>query len=100
MNKQEKLQHLKGLLVIANDEHVKTSVKNSAVLEIWKELETPCSKIVQKTLSNYYHQDRPSSDVVRDAVFESLLWLITNTKSWDPKRGGSPQLGRTKRLLK
>lgn len=98
MNKQEKLQHLKGLLIIANDEHVKTSVKNSAFLELWKELETPCSKIVQKTLSNYYHQDRPSSDVTRDAVFESLLWLITNAKSWDPKRGGSPTTWAYKKI--
>ena len=98
MNKQEKLQHLKELLVIVNDEHVKTSVKNSAFLELWKELETPCSKIVQKTLSNYYHQDRPSSDVVRDAVFESLLWLITNAKSWDPKRGGSPTTWAYKKI--
>lgn len=98
MNKQEKLQHLKELLVIVNDEHVKTAVKDRAFLELWKELETPCSKIVQKTLSNYYHHDRPSSDLVNDAVFESVLWLITNAKSWDPKRGGSPTTWAYKKI--
>lgn len=92
MNKQQKLQHLKDLLVIVNDEHVKKAVKDKAFLELWKEFETPVAKIVSKTLSSYYHLDRPSSDLVSDAVFESILWLINNNnaKSWDPKKGASP----------
>lgn len=90
MNKQEKLQHLKELLVIVNDEHFKKAVKDKAWLELWRDLETPVAKIVQKTISGCYHHDRPSSDLVQDAVFASVLWLITNAKSWDPKRGAAP----------
>ena len=87
MNKQEKLQHLKRLMVLVNDEHVQKAVKDKAWLELWKELQTPVAKIVQKTLSKYYKHDRPSSDVVSDAVFESMLWIILNSKSYDPKKG-------------
>lgn len=100
MNKQQKLQHLKDLLVIVNDEHVKKAVKDKAFLELWKEFETPVAKIVSKTLSNYYHLDRPSSDLVSDAVFESILWLIdkNNAKSWDPKRGALPSSWAYKKI--
>jgi hypothetical protein len=98
MNKQQKLQHLKDLLVIVNDEHVKKAVKDKAFLELWKELETPVAKIVSKTLSNYYHLDRPSSDLVSSAVFESILWLITNARSWDPKRGALPSSWAYKKI--
>ena len=90
MNKQEKLQHLKDLLVIVNDEHVKKAVKDKAFLELWNEFETPVAKIVSKTLSSYYHLDRPSSDLVSDAVLESVLWLMTHSSGWDPKKGASP----------
>ena len=86
-NKQAKLQRLKELLVIANDPHVKKDVKHSAFLELWKGLELPVSKIVNQTISKSYHHDRPSSDVVSDAVFESMLWIILNSKSYDPKKG-------------
>ena len=90
MNKQQKLQHLKDLLVIVNDEHVKKAVKDKAFLELWNEFETPVAKIVSKTLSSYYHLDRPSSDLVSDAVLESVLWLMTHSSGWDPKKGASP----------
>ena len=91
MNKQAKLQHLKDLLVIVNDAHVKKAVKDRAFVELWKGLELPVSKIVNQTISKFYHLDRPSSDVVSDAVFESILWIITNAaKSYDPQRGATP----------
>ena len=90
MNKQEKLQHLKELLVIVNDEHVKTAVKDRAFLELWKSLEIPVAKIVQKTLTKYYHHDRPGSDLVQDAILESMLWIVKNSKSWDPNKGAAP----------
>jgi len=90
MNKQEKLQRLKELLIIVNDPHVKKTIKDKAWLELWAELETPVAKIVNQTISKFYHQDRPSSDLVNDAVLESVLWIITNSKSWDPKHGASP----------
>ena len=90
MNKQAKLQHLKDLLVIVNDEHVKKAVKDKAWLELWANLETSVAKIVNKTISKFYQHDRPSSDLVKDAVFESVLWLITNAKGWDPKKGAVP----------
>ena len=87
MNKQAKLQHLKDLLVIVNDAHVKKAVKDRAFVELWKGLELPVSKIVNQTISKFYHLDRPSSDVVSDAVFESIMWVILNSKSYDPKKG-------------
>jgi hypothetical protein len=98
MNKQAKLQHLKDLLVIANDAHVKKAVKENAWDELWKELETPVKKIVNQTISKFYHHNRPSSDLVSDAVFESILWLITNAKSWDPKRGALPSSWAYKKI--
>ena len=98
MNKQAKLQHLKDLLVIANDAHVKKAVKENAWVELWKELETPVKKIVNQTISKFYHHNRPSSDLVSDAVFESILWLITNAKSWDPKRGALPSSWAYKKI--
>ena len=98
MNKQEKLQHLKELLVIVNDEHVKTAVKDRAFLELWKSLEIPVAKIVQKTLTKYYHHDRPGSDLVQDAIFESVLWIIANSKSWDPKKGTLPSTWAFKKV--
>jgi len=97
MKKQE-LQRLKHLMLIVNDKHVKKAVKDEAFLELWKDLETPVAKIVSKTLSKYYHLDRPSSDLVSDAVFESILWLITNSKSWDPKRGSLPSTWAYKKI--
>jgi len=90
MNKQAKLQHLKDLLVIANDAHVKKAVKENAWVELWKELETPVKKIVNQTISKFYHHDRPSSDLINDAVLESILWIITHSKSYDPNRGALP----------
>ena len=90
MNKQAKLQHLKDLLVIANDAHVKKAVKENAWVELWKELETPVKKIVNQTISKFYHHDRPSNDLINDAVLESILWIITHSKSYDPNRGASP----------
>ena len=90
MNKQQKLQHLKDLLVIVNDEHVKKAVKDKAWLELWSTLETSCAKIVNKTISKYYKHDRPSSELAEDAILESVSWLIANSKSWDPKKGASP----------
>ena len=100
MNKQQKLQHLKDLLVIVNDEHVKKAVKENAWVELWKELETPVKKIVNQTISKFYHHNRPSSDLVSDAVFESILWLIdkNNAKSWDPKRGALPSSWAYKKI--
>ena len=89
MNKQAKLQHLKDLLVIANDAHVKKAVKENAWDELWKELETPVKKIVNQTISKFYHHNRPSSDLINDAVLESILWIITHSKSYDPNRGAS-----------
>lgn len=86
-NKQEKLHRLKELLIVVNDPHVKKTVKDKAWLELWAELETPVAKIVNQTISKFYHHDRPSSDVVSDAVFESMLWVILNSKSYDPKKG-------------
>ena len=90
MNKQAKLQHLKDLLVIANDAHVKKAVQESAWGELWKELETPVAKIVNHTISKFHHHERPSSDLINDAVFESIFWIITHSKSWSPNRGAAP----------
>ena len=90
MKKTEELQHLKDLMTIVNDPYVKKPVKDKSWLELWNDLETPVAKIVQKTLSNYYYQDRPSSDLVNDAVLESMMWIITHSKSWDPNRGAAP----------
>ena len=90
MKKTEELQHLKDLMTIVNDPYVKKPVKDKAWLELWNDLETPVAKIVQKTLSNYYHQGRPSSELVSDAVLESMMWIITHSKSWDPNRGAAP----------
>ncbi len=89
-NKQEKLQRLKELLIVVNDPHIKKAVKDKAWLELWNDLETPVAKIVNQTISKFYHHDRPSSDLVNSAVLESILWIITNSKSWDPKRGAAP----------
>ena len=89
-NKQEKLERLKELLIVVNDPHVKKAVKDKAWLELFNELETPVSKIVNQTISKFYHHDRPSSDVVNDAVFESIFWIITHSKSWSPNRGAAP----------
>lgn len=89
MKKQE-LQRLKHLMLIVNDEHVKKAVKDKAWLELWSALETSVAKIVNKTISQYYKHDRPSSDLVSDAVLESVLWLIANSGGWDPKKGASP----------
>ena len=98
MNKQEKLQHLKSLMVLVNDPHVKKDVKDSAFLELWKRLELPVSKIVNQTISKFYHLDRPSSDLVSDAVFESILWIFTNARSWDANRGAGPATWAYKKI--
>ena len=90
MNKQAKLQHLKDLMTMVNDPFVKKPLKDKAWLELWKELETPVAKIVNKTVSNFYHHERPSSDLINDAVFESIFWVITHSKSWSPNRGAAP----------
>ena len=89
-DKQEKLQRLKELLIVVNDPHVKKAVKDKAWLELWNDLETPVAKIVNHTISKFYHHDRPSSDLVNDAVFESIFFIITHSKSWSPKHGSSP----------
>jgi len=89
-NKNEKLQHLKDLLTIVNDPHVKKPVQDKAWLELWSRLEPSVGKCVNKTISVYHTHGRPSSDLVQDAILESILWLITHSKSWDPNRGTSP----------
>ena len=88
--KEQKLQHLKWLLVTVNDKHVKKAVKDKAWLELWRSLEPSCEKIVQKTISEHYKYNRPSNDLVQDAIFESVLWLITHASNWDPKKGAAP----------
>ena len=90
MKKQAKLLHLKSLMVLVNDEHVQKAVKDKAWLELWKELQTPVAKIVQKTITEFYPLARPSNDLVQDAIFESVLWLITKSGSWSPNRGAAP----------
>lgn len=89
-NKNEKLQHLKDLLTIVNDPHVKKPVKDKAWLELWSSLEPSVGKVVSKTISKYYKLDRPSSDLVQDAILESMLWIIKNSKSWNPNKGAAP----------
>ncbi len=87
---EQELQRLKALMRLVNDDHVKQAVKDSAWLELWRCLESSCGKIVNKTISKYYHHDRPSNDLVRDATWEAIIFLVANSKSWDPKRGASP----------
>jgi hypothetical protein len=89
-NTQEKLRHLKDLLTIVNDQNIKQAVKDKAWLELWSALETSCGKIVNQTISKHFKHGRPSSDLVQDAILESVSWVIANSKSWDPKKGASP----------
>ena len=89
-NTKEELQHIKNLLITVNDEHVRQTIKEKKWLELWAHLEPSVAKVVNKTISKYYKHDRPSSDLVQDSIFESLLWLITNAKSWHPNKGAAP----------
>ena len=89
-NTKEELQHIKDLLITVNDEHVKQTIAEKAWLELWALLEPSVAKVVNKTISKYYKHDRPSSDLVQDSIFESVLWLITNAKSWHPNKGAAP----------
>ena len=89
-NTKEELQHIKNLLITVNDEHVRQTIKEKAWLELWAHLEPSVAKVVNKTISKYYKHDRPSSDLVQDSIFESVLWLITNAKSWHPNKGAAP----------
>ena len=98
MKKTEELQHLKDLMTIVNDPYVKKPVKDKAWLELWANLETSVAKIVNKTISKFYQFDRPSSDLVNDAVFESVLFLIANSTGWSPKRGASPATWAYKKI--
>lgn len=85
-NTKEKLQHLKELMTIVNDENIKQTLKDKAWLELWANLEPSVGKVVNKTISKYYKKDRPSSDLVQDAIFESVVWVISNSKAWDPSK--------------
>ena len=89
-NTNEKLQHLKELMTIVNDENIKQTLKDKAWLELWANLEPSVGKVVNKTISKYYKKDRPSNDVVHDAIFDSILFIVKNSKSFDPKRGAAP----------
>ena len=97
-NTQEKLRHLKDLLTIVNDQNIKQAVKDKAWLELWSALETSCGKIVNQTISKHFKHGRPSSDLVQDAILESVSWVIANSKSWDPKKGASPATWAFKKL--
>ncbi len=88
-NTKEHLLKLKHLMTIVNDENIKQSLKDSAFVELWALLEPSVAKVVNKTISKYYKHDRPSSDLVSDAILESMLWIVKNSKSWDPKRGAT-----------
>ena len=88
-NTKEELQHIKDLLITVNDEHVKQTIDEKAWLELWALLEPSVAKVVNKTISKYYKHDRPSSDLVQDSIFESMLWIVKNAKSWDPKKGAA-----------
>ena len=85
-NTKEKLQHLKELMTIVNDENIKQTLKDKAWLELWANLEPSVGKVVNKTISKYYKKDRPSNDVVNDAIFDSILFIVKDLKSWDPSK--------------
>ena len=89
-NTKEELQHIKDLLITVNDEHVKQTIAEKAWLELWAHLEPSVAKVVNKTISKYYKHDRPGSDLVQDAILESMLWIVKNSKSWDPSKGAAP----------
>ena len=89
-NTKEELQHIKNLLLTVNDEHVGQTIKEKAWLELWAHLEPSVAKVVNKTISKYYKHDRPSSDLIQDAILNSMLWIVKNSKSWDPKKNSAP----------
>ena len=89
-NTKEELQHIKNLLLTVNDEHVGQTIKEKAWLELWAHLEPSVAKVVNKTISKYYKHDRPSSDLIQDAILNSMLWIVKNSKSWDPSKGAAP----------
>ena len=89
-NTKEHLLKLKHLLTIVNDSSVKQNTKDRAWLEIWAHLEPSVAKVVNKTISKYYKHDRPSSDLVQDSILNSMLWIVKNSKSWDPSKGAAP----------
>ena len=97
-NTKEKLQHLKELMTIINDENVKQTLKDRAWLELWANLEPSVGKVVNKTISNFYKKDRPSNDVVQDAILESMLFIAKSSRSWDPKRGAAPATWAYKKI--
>ena len=97
-NTKEKLQHLKELMTIVNDENIKQTLKDKAWLELWASLELSVEKIVNKTISVYFKKNRPSNDVVVDAILESMLWIVKNSISWDPKRGAAPATWAYKKI--
>lgn len=96
--KEQKLQHVKNLLNIVNDEKIKQTAKEKAWLELWAHLELSVAKIANKTISKYYQHNRPSGDLVRNAIDESKLWIIKNSKNWDPKRGTAPATWAFKKI--
>ncbi len=88
-NTKEHLLKLKHLMTIVNDSSIKQNTNDRAWLEIWASLEPSVGKVVNKTISVYFKKNRPSSDLVSDAILESMLWIVKNSKSWDPKRGAT-----------
>ena len=97
-NTKEKLQHLKELMTIVNDENIKQTLKDKAWLELWASLELSVAKIVNKTISVYFKKDRPGSDLVTDSIHESMLWIVKNSRSFDPKRGAWPSTWAYKKI--
>ena len=97
-NTNEKLQHLKELMTIVNDENIKQTLKDKAWLELWASLELSVAKIVNKTISVYFKKDRPGSDLVTDSIHESMLWIVKNSRSFDPKRGAWPSTWAFKKI--
>ncbi len=97
-NTKEQLIKLKHLMTIVNDENIKQTLKDSAFLELWQNLETPVAKCVQKTVAKCYLQNRPSSDLVQDAIFESVVWVISNSKAWDPSKNAGPATWAFKKI--
>ena len=78
------------MLVTVNDENVKQTINEKTWIELWALLEPSVAKVVNKTISKYYKHDRPGSDLVQDAILESMLWIVKNSKSWDPSKGAAP----------
>ena len=96
--KEHEFQHLKRLFNVVNDDQCKTGTKEKAFLELWASLLPSVGKIVNKTVSERYPKNRPSNDLVQDAILESTLWLITNSSGWDPKKGAAPATWAFKKI--